>query len=343
VIRKKGELIKNHVDAVNVTDNQTSVVRMCSLSACAVLERMGLNPVLQMVTRDRNRIAIQSDILGAAALGINNILCLSGDHQKFGDNPKAKNVYDLDSINLVAAVRTMREGKFLGGEDIKVAPKFFIGAASNPFADPFEFRVVRLAKKVAAGAQFIQTQCIYNVDKFRRFMQMVVDRGLHEKVFILGGVTPMKSLGMARYMKKSVPGMDVPDEVISRLKGVEKPRQAAEGIRIAIETIQALREMKGVAGVHVMAIEWEERVPEIGRRARSAARMIFQDFTHRSWADNFFSRNFDMVWRAARIFARLRRAAQSAAGTRMDQEPDSQVPPPDSQAACTRPLVSVAL
>jgi len=263
VIRKKGELIKNHVDAVNVTDNQTSVVRMSSFSACVVLERMGMNPVLQMVTRDRNRIAIQSDILGAAALGINNILCLSGDHQKFGDNPKAKNVYGLDSINLVAAVRTMREGKFLGGEDIKGPPRFFIGAASNPFADPFEFRVVRLAKKVAAGAQFIQTQCIYNVDKFRKFMEMVVDRGLHEKVFILGGVTPMKTLGMANYMKRNVPGMDVPDSVINRIKGVEKDKRAAEGIRIAIETIQALREMKGVSGVHVMAIEWEEKVPEI--------------------------------------------------------------------------------
>lgn len=268
VIRKKGELLKGVVDAVNVTDNQTSVVRMSSFSSCVILKQMGLNPVLQMVTRDRNRIAIQSDILGAAALGISNMLCLSGDHQKFGDHSSAKNVYDLDSIHLIQTVKHMRdEGKFLGGDEIKGAPRLFIGAAANPFADPFEFRVIRLAKKAAAGAQFIQTQCIYNLERFKKWMELVRNRGLHEKVHILGGVTPLKSLGMANYMKKMVPGMDVPDELIARMKGVPKEKMAEEGIKICVETIQQLREIEGVHGVHVMAIEWEEMVPRIVKEA----------------------------------------------------------------------------
>ncbi len=268
VIRKKGELLRDVVDAVNVTDNQTSVVRMSSAASCFILKGMGLDPVLQMVTRDRNRIAIQSDILGAAAVGVNNILCLSGDHQVFGDHPKAKNVYDMDSIQLIHSVKTMRdEGKFIEGEEIKPPPKLFIGAACNPFADPFEIRVPRLAKKAAAGVDFIQTQCIYNLDKFEEWMKGVRDRGLHEKVYILAGVTPMKSVGMAKYMKNMVPGMDVPDEIIERLKGVDKEKRAEEGIKICIETIQRLREIEGVSGVHIMAIEWEEKVEEIVKGA----------------------------------------------------------------------------
>lgn len=268
VIRKKGALIKDYVDAINITDNQTSVVRMSSMASCVLLREMGVNPVLQMVTRDRNRIALQSDLLGAAALGINNVLCLSGDHQKFGDHATAKNVYDLDSLHLIQTVKHMRdEGKFLGGDEIKGAPRFFIGAAANPFGDPFEFRVIRLAKKVAAGAQFIQTQCVFNIDRFKKFMEMVRKRGLHEKVSILGGVTPMKSIGMANYMKKMVPGMDVPDELIARLKQAGKEHAAEEGIKIAVETIQQLKEIEGVRGVHIMAIEWEEQVPHIVQAA----------------------------------------------------------------------------
>jgi methylenetetrahydrofolate reductase (NADPH) len=267
-VRKKGELLKGSVDVINVTDNQTSVVRMSSFSAGVILKQLGIDPVLQMVTRDRNRIAIQSDILGAAALGINNILCLSGDHQKFGDHPGAKNVYDLDSIHLIQTVKHMRdEGKFLGGDDLTIPPRLFIGAAANPFADPFETRVIRLAKKIAAGVQFIQTQCIFNIDRFKEWMEQVRDRGLHEKVHILGGVTPMKSVGMANYMKKFVPGMDVPDELIARIKGVEKEKRSEEGIKIAIETIQQLKEIEGVHGVHIMAIEWEEMVPRIAEQA----------------------------------------------------------------------------
>jgi methylenetetrahydrofolate reductase (NADPH) len=268
VIKKKGALLKGTVDAINVTDNQTSVVRMSSFSSCVLLTQIGLEATLQMVTRDRNRIAIQSDILGAAALGINNILCLSGDHQKFGDHSTAKNVYDIDSIHLIQTVKNMRdEGKFLGGEDLKGIPKLFIGAAANPFADPFESRVVRLAKKVAAGVQFIQTQCIFNLERFAEWMEQVRDRGLHEKVHILGGVTPMKSVGMANYMKNMVPGMDVPDALIARIKGVEKDKRAEEGVKIAVETIQQLKEMEGVHGVHIMAIEWEEMVPRIAEEA----------------------------------------------------------------------------
>lgn len=267
-IRKKGELLKGCVDAVNVTDCQTAVVRMSSLSSCLILKEMGFDPILQMVTRDRNRIAIQSEILGAAALGINNILCLTGDHQKAGDHPQAKNVFDIDSIQMVAAVRAMRdEGKFMNGEELTVRPRLFIGAAENPFADPFEIRHLRLAKKVKAGADFIQTQCIFNVKRFKEWMKRVVDMGLHERVFILAGITPLKSVGMARYMKNMVPGMDVPDEVIERLKGVPKEKQGEEGVRIAIETIQELKEVEGVHGVHIMAIEWEEKVREIVKGA----------------------------------------------------------------------------
>jgi methylenetetrahydrofolate reductase (NADPH) len=264
VIRKKCKLLKGNADAFNITDNQTSVVRMSSIASAVIMLQEGMDPVMQMVCRDRNRIAIQSDILGGAALGINNMLCLSGDHQKFGDHPQAKNVYDIDSIQLLATVRKMRdEGKFLGGDEIKGAPNLFIGAAENPFADPFEIRVPRLAKKIAAGAEFIQTQCIFNLKKFAEWMKGVVDRGLHEKCFILGGVTPFKSFGMARYMANNVPGMDVPQELLDRMKGTPKEQQANEGIKIAVETIQQLKEMKGIAGVHIMAIEWEEKVAEI--------------------------------------------------------------------------------
>jgi methylenetetrahydrofolate reductase (NADPH) len=268
VIRKKGALLKGVVDAVNVTDNQTSIVRMSSLSACVILKELGIDPIWQVVCRDRNRIAIQSDILGAAALGINNILCLSGDHQSFGDNPKAKNVYDIDSTQLINVVKQLRDdGKFLGGDEVKGRPNLFIGAAENPFGDPFEIRAMRLGKKVKAGCEFVQTQGIYNLEKFTKWMEMVRDLGIHEKCAILAGVIPLKTAGMASYMKKSVPGMDIPDELIARLKGVPKEKQGEEGIKIAVETIQKVKEIPGVKGVHVMAIEWEEKVAEIVKAA----------------------------------------------------------------------------
>lgn len=268
IIKEKANMIKDYVDGINITDNQTAMVRMSSIAGGAIIKQMGLDPIIQMVSRDRNRLAMQSDILGAYALGMNSMLCLSGDHPQFGDHPMAKPVYDIDSINMIKMVKDMRdEAKFQGGGDITDPPKMFIGAAANPFADPFELRVMRLAKKVAAGVDFIQTQCIFNMDKFEEWMKQVVDRGLHEKVAILAGITPMKSLGMAKYMKSKVPGMDVPDEVINRLAGVDKAKQPEEGIKMAIEQMQRLKECKGVRGFHIMAIEWEERVPELVKGA----------------------------------------------------------------------------
>ena len=264
VIQKKGELLKGYVDAVNVTDNQTAIVRMSSIAACVHLANMGLEPVMQMVTRDRNRIALQSDIMGAWSLGMKNILCLTGDHQSFGSQPDALNVFDIDSMNLVRTVRTMREeGTDMSGFELKGAPRMFIGAAANPFADPFEYRIIRLAKKIDAGADFIQTQCVYNMERFREWMKIAVEEGLTEKVHILAGVTPMKSEGMAKYMAKRVAGMDVPEPLIKRMGGVEKARAAEEGVTICLETIAELREMEGVHGIHLMAIEWEEIVGEI--------------------------------------------------------------------------------
>ncbi|MFP3998575.1 MAG: methylenetetrahydrofolate reductase [Desulfobacterales bacterium] len=267
-IKEKAELLRNCVDAINVTDNQTAMVRMSSWAACIIIKQMGLDPILQMVTRDRNRLAMQADIIGAYSHGINTMLCISGDHPHFGDHPMAANVYDIDSVQLVQAVVKMRDqGKFQGGKDIDNPPKMFVGAAANPFADPFELRVMRLAKKVRAGADFIQTQCIYNLDKFEKWMDGVRDRGLDEKVYILAGITPMKSAGMARYMKNRVPGMDVPDEVVKRMESVPKEKQPEEGIKLAVESIQRLKEVKGVAGFHIMAIEWEQKVSEIVEKA----------------------------------------------------------------------------
>jgi methylenetetrahydrofolate reductase (NADPH) len=268
-VREKAEHLKGNVDAVNITDNQTAMVRMSSWAASLILLQEGLEPNYQMVCRDRNRLAMQSDILGAYAHGIRNMLCLSGDHCQFGDHPKAKGVFDIDSMQLINMVKNMRDdGKFQGGADISDPPKIFIGAAANPFADPFEWRVHRLAKKISAGVDFIQTQCIYNMDKFRKWVKQANDMGLTEKVYILAGVTPMKSVGMAKYMKSKVPGMDVPDEVIKRLQGAGKGKVAAEGIKMACEQIQEFKELKGVAGVHLMAIEWEHKVPEIAELAQ---------------------------------------------------------------------------
>ena len=264
VIRRKAKILKGYVDACNVTDGQTAVVRMASWAACLIAKEEGLDPIVQMTCRDRNRIALQMDVLGIAALGMNNILCLTGDHQKFGNHPTAKGVYDLDSIQFVKMVKDMRdEKKFQCGEVMAVEPHLFIGAAENPFADPFEFRAARLAKKVVAGADFIQTQIVYNVDKFAQWMKMVRDRGLHERVKILAGVAPIKSVGAAKYMKTRVPGMDVPDSTVARLQGVPKDQVSKEGIKLCIDVINQVREIEGVAGIHLMAIEWEETVPAI--------------------------------------------------------------------------------
>lgn len=274
-VREKCHHLKGNVDAVNITDNQTAVVRMASWAACLLLIQEGLEPNFQMVCRDRNRLAMQADILGAYAHGVRNMLCLSGDHCKFGDHPDAMGVFDIDSVQLINMVKTMRDqGKFQGGADILEPPRIFIGAAVNPFADPFDWRVHRFAKKVEAGVDFIQTQCIYNMDKFRKFIQQANDMGLTEKVFILAGVTPMKNIGMARYMQKKVPGIEVPEAIIDRLKGVDKKDVANEGIKMACEQIEEFKETKGVHGVHMMAIEWEHMVPEIATRAKVLPRPV---------------------------------------------------------------------
>jgi len=269
VIERKAAYLKGHVDAVNITDCQTAVVRMSSMAVAVMLLQLGLEPTMQMTCRDRNRIAIQSDLLGAAALGIKNLLCLTGDHQSFGNHPAAKNVFDLDSIQLLQVVKAMRDEKrFQCGDAIKGAePSFFIGAAANPFADPLEFRPYRLAKKVRAGADFIQTQIVFNVPKFREYMKRARDIGALEGAYLLAGVSPIKTLGAARYMAARVPGMDVPQEIVERIRKTPRDRRAEEGIKICTEVIQQVREIEGVAGVHIMAIEWEEVVPEITARA----------------------------------------------------------------------------
>lgn len=284
VIREKAALLKGYCDAVNITDNQTAIVRMSSIGAGTIVVQEGLEPVIQMTCRDRNRLAIQSDLLGAYALGMRNLLCLTGDHQSFGNHPESKNVFDMDSVQLVQAVANMRdECIFQCGDAFKgIEPRFFVGAAAAPFADPIDFRPYRLAKKVNAGADFIQTQLVYDVDAFAQYMEKVRELGLHEKTFILAGVGPLKSPGMARYMKNNVPGILVPDEIIKEMNAAgapwagkkkeeltkedKKARSAAwkeAGINICIDLIQKLRAIEGVAGVHIMAIEWERAVKPI--------------------------------------------------------------------------------
>jgi 5,10-methylenetetrahydrofolate reductase len=288
VIRKKAKLLNGNCDAVNLTDNQTAIVRMSSIGAGTIVVQEGLEPVIQMTCRDRNRLAMQSDLLGAYALGMRNLLCLSGDHQTFGNHPTAKNVFDVDSIQLVQMVTALRDQHaFQCGEAIKgQEPRFFVGAAESPFASPIDFRPYRLAKKVQAGASFIQTQLIYDIEAFRTFMVKVRELGLADKVFILAGVGPLKSPTMARYMQDHVPGLRIPDQLIGRMEAAgapwarqqankskdeltkedKKARSAAwqaEGIKICIELIQQLREIEGVAGVHIMAIEWEDAVKPI--------------------------------------------------------------------------------
>ena len=266
VVQRKGELLRHCCDAVNVTDNQTAIVRMSSLAGSVLLRQQSIDPVMQMVVRDRNRLALQSDVLGAVALGIGNFLCLSGDHQKFGNHPTAKGVFDVDSIQLIQILKQMRdEKKFLNGDDISGEVPLFIGAAANPFADPFEFRVQRLAKKVKAGADFIQTQAVYDVPKFAEYMRRVTDLGLDKQVHILAGIIPIRSVGMARYMRDYVSGVGVPDEIITRLENAEKAK--VEGVQIILEIIEQLKEIPGIHGIHIMAVGWEDIVAEVVAQA----------------------------------------------------------------------------
>ncbi len=267
VIKKKAKYCLGNVDGANITDNQTAIVRMSSIAAAAIAISCGVEPVAQMVCRDRNRIAMQSDILGAAALGVKNILCLSGDHQIFGNHPQAANVFDLGSVQLIAMVKKMRDDKqFLCGDPIKeYEPRLFIGAVENPFADPFEFRVIRLAKKIKAGADFFQTQCVFDIDKFAEWMGLIVKEGLHKKAYILAGLTPVRSARALHYMKNEVAGMSIPDELIKRMESAKEPKE--EGIKICLEMIEKIKNIEGVSGIHLMPIGWESITPVILERS----------------------------------------------------------------------------
>jgi len=267
-VKEKIELLRGTADAYNVTDCQTAVVRMSSIAASILLVQAGLEPVMQMTCRDRNRIAMQADILGAAAHGIKNCLCIAGDHQSFGaagklsGHPGSKNVYDVDSIQLVGILKGMRDDAVQqGGDALDEHVPLFVGAAWTPLGDPIEIRTIRLAKKINAGADFIQTQAVYDVARFAEAMAKARDRGLPERTAILAGVIVPKSAGMLSYMHRSVPGVVVPDELIKRIKGASDPR--SEGIKIAIELIQQILEIEGVKGVHVQAIEWESAVKDV--------------------------------------------------------------------------------
>jgi methylenetetrahydrofolate reductase (NADPH) len=278
VVERKMQLLTGVCDAINVTDNQTAIVRLSSVATCAILAQRGLEPVMQMTCRDRNRLAIQADVFGAVALGVRNLLCLTGDHQCFGNHPTAKNVYDLDSIQLIRMIARMRdEGRTEGGEEVDGAVPLFIGGAANPFGDPFEMRVIRLAKKVAAGVDFIQTQCIFDMARFKEWMKRVVDQGLHEKVYILAGIMPLKSAGAARYINSNVAGIYVPEPLVKRMAAAGRGKAAqAEGMKLAAETIQEVREIEGVRGVHIMAVEWEEAIRPIVEMAGLLPRPVVE-------------------------------------------------------------------
>lgn len=265
-IRKKCGYFAGVTDAVNITDNQSAIVRMSSISGAILMMQEGIEPVMQMTSRDRNRIAIQSDILGAVAHGVRNILCLSGDHMRLGNHPQAKPVYDMDSISLIAMVKAMRDDHvFQNGEMIKGEIPLFIGGAAAPFAEPFDWRVPRLEKKIKAGVDFIQTQAIFDLKRFDEFMAEVRDRGLHERVYILGGALPPRSVKALAHMRTEVPGMSVPDDLIARMEKASDPME--EGVKICLEIIERLRNMDGIAGVHITPVMWESITPSLVERA----------------------------------------------------------------------------
>jgi len=246
---------------------------MSSIACGVILTQLNLEPVIQMVCRDRNRLAIQSDILGASALGIKNVLCLSGDHQKFGNHPQAKNVYDIDAVHLIQVLKRMRdEKKLLEGDELTIEPKLYIGAVENPYADPYEFRAIRLAKKIRAGCDFIQTQGVFDVKKFEDWMRTITEQGLDRKVHVLAGIIPIKSAGMVRYMRDYVSGVSVPDEIVTRMENAKDPRR--EGISICLEIIEQLKEIPGLHGIHIMAVAWESVVPIIVDEAGLAPRPV---------------------------------------------------------------------
>ena len=265
-VRKKCKNFAGYVDAVNLTDNQSAIVRMSSICSAIITLLEGVEPVIQMTCRDRNRIAMQSDLLGAAAFGIKNVLCLSGDHMCTGNHPQTKPVFDMDCISLISMVKTMRdEKKFQCGEEIKVEPRFFIGGAANPFAEPFDWRVTRMEKKIKAGVDFIQTQAIFDMKRFGEFMAEVRERELHKQVYILAGVLPVRSAKALTYMKDEVPGMRVPEELLTRIANAEDEKE--EGVNLCVELMKQIRDIEGVAGMHIMPVMYESITPTLIERA----------------------------------------------------------------------------
>jgi len=260
-IHRKAAYFRQGVDGVNITDNQTAIVRLSSIAAGAICLKEGLEPIIQMTCRDRNRIAIQSDLLGAAALGIKNVLCLTGDYMSFGNHPEARPVFDLDSIQLIRTMTELNKGRFLSGEAMKTSPVFTVGGAANPFAEPLKARVMRLEKKIEAGAHFIQTQPIFDMEYFYQWMKLVRERGLHERTAILAGVMPVKSAKALLYMQENVPGMRIHPDLIIKMKIAEDPKE--EGIRIAVDLIDELQKMPGIRGVHLMPLMWESITPRL--------------------------------------------------------------------------------
>ncbi|HIH77169.1 MAG TPA: methylenetetrahydrofolate reductase [Methanomassiliicoccales archaeon] len=264
-LREMARMLKGSAHAFNLTDNQAANVRMSSIASSVICLQEGLEPVMQMTCRDRNRIAMQSDVIGASALGVRNVLCISGDHQVFGNHPQAKNVYDIDSIQELMVLRNLCQGTNWSGETLPEPPQLYLGAAANPFADPFEFRAARLAKKADAGAQFVQTQCVLDLERFKKFMSLVVEKGLHERVHIIAGVIPLRSHKAALFMRNKVAGMSVPDELVDRLRKASDPKE--EGIRSCVEMMNELLSVKGVHGVHITAIAWEDIIPRLVNEA----------------------------------------------------------------------------
>ena len=271
-VRKRARELKCYVDAAYITDNQTAMVRMSSIAAGLLVAEEGLEPIIQMTCRDRNRIAIQSDLLGAHALGIKNLLVLSGDHQTFGNHPQSKNVYDVDSSQLIKSLTELQDnGVFMGGTACKSAPRFFIGGAGHPFADPQELQVMRLKKKIDSGARFITTQAIYDIEKFKQWMALLRDQDLHKRTYIQAGIVVNKTLKSLQ-MTNLVAGMDVPDYLIDRMAKAED--KEAEGVNIAVDLLKQIMEVEGVSGIHIMAIGWEAIVPVIVERLGALPRPV---------------------------------------------------------------------
>ena len=272
-VDKKIDLVSSISDGINITDNASASVKMSSLAVCAHLVQKGAEPVWQTTSRDRNRLALQADLVGGYALGIRNVFAVSGDYVTMGDHPASKPVYDMDSVQMLQMFDGIRNGRFDSGVEVRSTPKlplhtpnYYLGAAANPFGDPLPMHIIKTAKKADAGADFIQSQCTFDIPRFREFMEMFVDRGLHERLKFIVGIMPCKSCRPLEFMKASVPGMSIPDETISRMRGAEDSEE--EGIRVACEVIEQVREIEGVAGIHLMTVSWEQVIPEILNRAK---------------------------------------------------------------------------